>query len=296
MNVLITGGAGFIGSHLCSALVKDKHNVICIDNETTGIKNTINNLLNNSNFLYINGDISKTVYDLNVDIIFNLACPTPPLFVKNNPELVLDSSNYGILNLIKLAKKYNSKLIHISSIKVLEDNLGTNIYTDAKRISETLVSKYDNSIIIRLASVYGPGMLLNDSRVIPQFILKALNNENLIIWGDGTQLDTFAYIDDIISFLINSINYDNELYTIGSKDIISINDLAKIIIKLAHSHSNTEFLNNFSSTRTLNYLQSISIKYNDTINLANGLINTINHFKQYIDTNDLRSSSLKFIL
>jgi UDP-glucuronate decarboxylase len=283
MNILITGGSGFIGSNLCLSLLNHKHNVVCLDNETTGSRITINQLTTNTNFTYI----SKSIYDdlsylnFKIDIIFNLACPTSPLFVKNNPELVIKSSNQGVLNLIQLAKLNNSKLIHISTIRVNEDLPGINIYTDSKRISEELIQKYNNFIIIRLASVFGPNMLINDSRVIPQFIQKSLKNENLTIWGNGNQLDTFAYIDNIINVLINAILYVPGIYTFGSKNVISIKDLAYTIISLTNSSSKIKFLNNFISTRTLNYLNDIHDDYIDIIDLKSGLLNTINYFKEH---------------
>lgn len=279
MNILVTGGAGFIGSNLCRSLIANNYKVICVDNESTGKKNNINELLVNSNFSYISHDISSGVLDLSVDVIFNLACPTPPAFVKNNPELVINSSIQGTKNIIKVAEKNKSKIIHISSVRVLEDPVGANVYSDSKKESEQLISEYDNFIIIRMASVYGPGMLPNDSRVIPQFIQKALNNKSLHIWGDGSQQDTFVYIDDVISFMVNSMLIkETRLCTIGSKVPISIKNLAHKIIKLTNSLSQIEYINGYTSNRTLDFLRDVN-NFHTNISLTTGLINTIKYFK-----------------
>ena len=279
MNIIITGGAGFIGSNLSVALLKH-HNVICVDNEATGNKNNILDLLKFKNFKYVNADISTYNFEnIKADVVFNLACPTPPLFVKNNPELVQRASHEGTINLINFAEKNNSKIVHVSSVRVDEDPVGANVYSDSKRLSEELIKSYKNSTIIRLASVFGPKMMLSDSRVIPQFIQKALKNEDIIIWGTGEQLDTFAYIEDVVTYFINSITSNNGLYTIGSKEPISIKDLANKIIALTNSSSKIQHIPNYTSTRTLNYLDKIDSNFYISVDLISGLQQTVNYFK-----------------
>lgn len=287
MKALITGGAGFIGSNLCSALLNNKNLVVCIDNETTGSSDTINDLNQNENFTYINQDIlnlSEDFFDkFNFDVVFNLACPTPPAFVRDHPNLVKTASIEGAKRLIELIEKKNIKLIHVSTVRVNEDPPGINVYTDSKRYSEELVLGYNNSVIVRLASVYGPNMLKNDSRVIPQFIQKALSNQNLTMWGDGSQLDSFAYIDDVVNFLLFSVSLPYEIYTIGSSVPISIKQLAEKIITVSESKSHIEFINpEFKSARTLNYLNDISFYFKETADLDKGLSKTIDFFSELL--------------
>lgn len=282
MNILVTGGVGFLGSNLCHALLRLNHKVICVDNEITGNINNIKSLFNNSNFIYIKNDIANITFNSNIDIIFNLACPTSPGFVKNNPLLVEKSCNNGLLNIINLAKLYSSKLIHISSVKVNEDSPGVNVYSDSKRISEQLIQElYNDYVIIRLGSTYGPNMLKTDSRVIPQFIYNSLIGNPLTLWG-GNQLDTFMYVDDVINFFIYSLIYSNTITTIGSTESITIKQLANKIIKLSNSKSTINIIDNFMSTRTLNYLRCIDSNFKNTISLDNGLLITINYFKSLL--------------
>jgi len=276
MKILVTGGAGFIGTNLCLQLLRKGHFIDCIDNESTGNYDNIRSCVDNSAFTYIKGSINSTTLNNEYDIIYNLACPTSPSYVKKFPAKVISAAN-GVNNLIQIAKKSKAKLIHLSSIKVLEN---CDVYSSTKKYVEQLIqSNYENSIIIRLSSVYGPNMLDSDSRVIPQFIMNSLLGNPIIIWGDGSQLDSFAYVDDIVHFLINCQKYTNGLYTVGCRELVSIKFLANRIIELSNSKSSIFYHADFKSTRNVDYINHIDSSYSPLWSLTEGLINTIDHFK-----------------
>ena len=221
-NILVTGGAGFVGSHLCKSLIDLGHNVICLDNLLTGSLNNISELIGHPNFEFINHDIIKPFHRNKIDEIYNLACPASPFHYQYNPIKTVKTCTIGVINMLGLAKKNNAKILQASTSEVYGDpkvhpqkeNYYGNVnpvgprscYDEGKRCSETLFMDYYrehdlNIKIVRIFNTYGPNMTKNDGRVVSNFILQALNNENITIYGDGLQTRSFQFIDDLIEGL-----------------------------------------------------------------------------------------------
>ena len=257
-NILVTGGAGFIGSHLCKALIGLSHNVICLDNLFTGSKKNISDLIKNPNFEFVRHDITEPFYRNNIDEIYNLACPASPIHYQYNPIKTIKTCTIGVINMLGLAKKNNAKILQASTSEIYGDpeihpqsesyngNVNTigprSCYDEGKRCSETLFFDYFrehnlNIKIIRIFNTYGPNMAINDGRVISNFINQAISNNHITINGDGNQTRSFQYIDDLINGMIkmmNSVDSFTGPVNIGNPDEISMNDLASIIIELTN--------------------------------------------------------------
>ena len=260
-NILVTGGAGFIGSHLCKVLIELGHKVFCIDNLFTGSIENISKLLNHSNFEFINHDIIEPFYKDNIDEIYNLACPASPKHYQSSPIKTLKTCTVGTVNMLDLAKKCNAKILHASTSEVYGDpeihpqneNYNGNVnpigprscYDEGKRCSETLFMDYHREYnlkikIIRIFNTYGPKMAIGDGRVISNFITQAILNKHITIYGDGEQTRSFQYIDDLINAMILTMNSNDKFIgpvNIGNPNEISINELAQKIIKLTNSKS-----------------------------------------------------------
>ena len=250
MKNLVTGGAGFVGSHLIDRLMRDKEHVICIDNFVTGTKKNINYWINNSNFELINHDIVNPI-ELDVDKIWHLACPASPIHYQINPIKTAKTSFLGTYNMLGMAKKCKAKFLLASTSEVYGDpeihpqseqyNGNVNptgirsCYDEGKRIAESLTSDYmrNHGTDIRIARIfntYGPRMLANDGRVISNFICQALNNKPLTIYGKGLQTRSFCYIDDLVEGLIKLMNASYKYpVNLGNPEEFSIIDLARII-------------------------------------------------------------------
>ena len=247
---LVTGGAGFIGTNLIEYLLRKDQKVICIDDFTSGSKLNIKKWIKNTNFTFIEDDITNNI-DIRADIIWHLACPASPEKYTLNQLKTLKTGFIGTMNMLNLAKKYNSKFLLTSSSEIYGKSLKQtqkelditsdspfnqrSCYVESKRISETLCYQYKDYIDIKIARIfntYGPNMLENDGRVISNFINKALNNEPLIIYGSGNQTRSFCYIDDLIIGLVKLMNSNYNLpINLGNNEEIRIKDLAKIIIQ-----------------------------------------------------------------
>tara|TARA_Y100000766_G_C18896348_1_gene601173 strand:+ start:400 stop:1353 length:954 start_codon:yes stop_codon:yes gene_type:complete len=260
-KILVTGGAGFIGSHLCKALLEKGNYILCLDNLITGSINNILEFKNNPNFEFINHDITKPFYCDEVDEIYNLACPASPNQYQSNPIKTVKTCTIGVINILGLAKKNNAKILQASTSEVYGDpeihpqhekyngNVNTtgfrSCYDEGKRCSETLFMDYKREHnlkikIVRIFNTYGPKMGKDDGRVISNFINQALTNKDLTIFGEGKQTRSFQYIDDLVDGLIKVMNTDDSFtgpINIGNPDEFSINNLAKIIIKLTNSNS-----------------------------------------------------------
>ena len=259
-NILVTGGAGFIGSHLCKALLDLGNNVICLDNLFTGSKDNIFELINSPNFEFVNHDIIKPYYRDNIDEIYNLACPASPIHYQNNPIKTIKTCTIGVINILGLAKKNNAKILQAVPVKFTEilksspmENYNGNVnpigprscYDEGKRCSETLFMDYHREHnlkikIIRIFNTYGPNMANNDGRVISNFILQAIKGNKLTINGDGTQTRSFQYVDDLIEGMIKMMS-TNDHFTgpinLGNPNEISMNKLASLIVELSNSKS-----------------------------------------------------------
>ncbi|MDR2384271.1 MAG: SDR family oxidoreductase [Tannerella sp.] len=263
-KILITGGAGFIGSHLCDRLIKEGCDVICLDNYFTGSKDNVRHLIGNDRFELVRHDITTSYY-AEVDKVFNLACPASPVNYQHNPIKTLKTSIYGALNMLGLAKRLKAKILHASTSEVYGDptihpqvesywgNVNPigirSCYDEGKRAAETLCMDYHRQHgikikIIRIFNTYGPRMDKNDGRVVSNFIVQALCGKNITIYGDGLQTRSFQYIDDLVEGMIRMMNTGDDFtgpVNIGNPEEFSMLELASEVIKLTGSKSKIIF-------------------------------------------------------
>ncbi len=259
-RILITGGAGFIGSHLCERLINEGHDVICLDNYFTGSKDNIRHLLDNHNFELVRHDITSP-YFAEVDEVYNLACPASPPYYQYNPIKTMKTSIYGAMNTLGLAKRIRAKILQASTSEVYGDPevhpqpesywghvnpIGIrSCYDEGKRAAETLFMDYyrQNGVrikIIRIFNTYGPRMNPNDGRVVSNFIMQALRNEDITIYGTGLQTRSFQYIDDLIEGMTRMMaTGDNFIgpVNIGNPGEFTMLELAQKVIDLTNSRS-----------------------------------------------------------
>jgi len=264
-QVLVTGGAGFLGSHLCSRLIKDGNNVICVDNFYTSSKENITHLLPLANFKLINHDVSSPLF-IEVDEIYNLACPASPIHYQRDPIQTTKTSVLGAINMLDLANRANARIFQASTSEVYGDPLvhpqtenywgnvnpiGTrSCYDEGKRCAETLFFDYYRQYALqikvgRIFNTYGPGMLPNDGRVVSNFIMQALQNKPLTIYGDGNQTRSFCYVDDLIEAFIQFMGTKETLtgpLNLGNPSEFTIRELAESILKITNSSSKLNFL------------------------------------------------------
>ena len=312
-TIVITGGAGFIGSHLCSRLSMLGHKIICIDNLFTGSFRNIKHLTEHSNFEFINHDIVQPIYLDNVDEIYNLACPASPIHYNINPIKTIKTCTLGVINMLGLAKKNNSKILLASTSEIYgdpeihpqtEDYFGNvnpigprSCYDEGKRCSETLFMDYHREHnlkikIIRIFNTYGPNMAVNDGRVVSNFINQALHNKDLTINGNGNQTRSFQYIDDLISGMIKMMNTGNDFIgpiNIGNPNEISMNNLASAIMDLTNSKSQIIYQDlpkDDPKRRNPDIsLAKNKLNWKPLYNLETGLLKTINYFKKINEIN-----------
>ena len=312
-NILVTGGAGFIGSHLCKALLGLGHSVICLDNLFTGSKNNIADLMDNTNFEFVNHDITEPYYRDNIDEIYNLACPASPIHYQYNPIKTVKTCTIGVINVLGLAKNNNAKILQASTSEVYGDanvhpqhekyNGNVNpigmrsCYDEGKRCSETLFMDYyrEHNLkikIIRIFNTYGPNMAKDDGRVISNFVTQAIRDEAITIYGDGNQTRSFQYIDDLIEAMIRMMDTDNNFIgpiNIGNPHEISMNKLASKILRLTNSNSKIIFKDlPEDDPKRRNPEISLAINKLDwtpSYSLESGLSNTINYFKNLNEIN-----------
>lgn len=307
-NILVTGGAGFIGSHLCKALLNLGNKVICIDNLFTGSKDNIHDLMDHPNFEFVNHDIIKPYYRDNIDEIYNLACPASPIHYQYNPIKTIKTCTVGVINILGLAKKNNAKILQASTSEVYGDpevhpqpevyngnvnSIGLrSCYDEGKRCSETLFMDYYRIHklrikIIRIFNTYGPNMAINDGRVVSNFIFQAIRGKNITINGDGNQTRSFQFIDDLINGMIKMMDSKESFIgpvNIGNPNEISIKTLANKILKLTKSKSKLVFQDlpqDDPKRRMPDITLAIKkLKWQPTIDLNLGLKKTINYFKK----------------
>lgn len=259
-RILVTGGAGFIGSHLCERLVNEGNDVICLDNFFTGSKDNIRHFLSNNQFELVRHDVTRE-YLAEVDQIYNLACPASPVHYQYNPVKTIETSVIGVTNMLELAKQCNATILQASTSEVygnptihpqIESYWGNvnpigirSCYDEGKRCAETLMMDYHRQCkvdirIVRIFNTYGPNMSLNDGRVISNFIVQALNNQDITIYGEGLQTRSFCYVSDLVEGLIKMMNNSQHFIgpvNIGNPAERTILDLAKIIIEMTNSKS-----------------------------------------------------------
>jgi UDP-glucuronate decarboxylase len=259
VRALVTGGAGFLGSHLCERLLKDGHEVICLDNFFSGKRQNIAHLVPNPNFELIRHDVVEPIL-LEVDRIFHLACPASPVHYQYNPVKTIKTSVMGTINMLGLAKRVRARILLTSTSEVYGDPeehpqtesywghvnpIGVrSCYDEGKRVAECLMMDYhrQNNVdirIVRIFNTYGPRMAINDGRVVSNFCVAALRGENLEIFGDGEQTRSFAYVDDLIDALARMMNQEKHIgpINIGNPDEFTIKELASMAIELARSSS-----------------------------------------------------------
>ena len=306
-NILITGGAGFIGSHLCKRLLNDGNKIICLDNLFTGSKKNISDLIDNSDFEFITHDITKPFYREGIDQIYNLACPASPIHYQINPIKTVKTCTIGVINMLGLAKKNNAKILQASTSEVYGDPdihpqtekyngnvnpLGNrSCYDEGKRCSETLFMDYfrEHNLkikIVRIFYTYGPNMAINDGRVVSNFINQALNQKEITINGNGNQTRSFQYIDDLIDGMIKMMSSENNFIgpvNLGNPNEISISDLASKVLELTKSNSDIIY-NDLPQDDPKRRNPDISLanrmlNWNPKCDLQDGLLNTIKYFK-----------------
>ena len=263
-RILVTGGAGFVGSHLCERLLKEGNEVICLDNFFTGTKKNIAHLLGNPYFELIRHDVTMPFYS-EVEEIYNLACPASPIHYQHNPIKTVKTSVMGAINMLGLAKRIKAKILQASTSEVYgdpqvhpqtEDYWGyvnpvgeRSCYDEGKRSAETLFMDYhlQNQVrikIVRIFNTYGPRMQPDDGRVVSNFIVHALQGEDIVIHGDGSQTRCFQYISDLVEALIRTMNTMEEFIgpvNIGNPEEMSIISLAEKIISMTGSNSKIDF-------------------------------------------------------
>jgi UDP-glucuronate decarboxylase len=305
MKILVTGGAGFIGSNLCRKLLEKGHKVIALDNFFTGTKENISGLDEFNNFEFIEHDINEK-FDITADRIYNLACPASPIHYTQDPVQTTKTNVIGMINVLELAKKSGATVLQASTSEIYGDpeihpqhedyngNVNTlgprACYDEGKRCSETLCMDYkrqhDADIkIVRIFNTYGPGMYKDDGRVVSNFIVQALKNEPLTVYGDGTQTRSFQYVDDCIDGLIKTMELSgfSGPVNIGNPDEITIKELAERIISLTGSNSEIIYKNlpvdDPKRRRPDISLAKKMLSWEPKVDLKTGLQKTADYFK-----------------
>ncbi len=302
MNIVITGGSGFVGSYLCEKLINDGHEIIVVDNLLTGSTENINHLMHNENFSFIEHDVQNHIEIENkVDYVLHFASAASPKAYTEHPVNTLKAGSVGTINTLGLAKKHDAEYLLASTSEVYGDplispqneeywgNVNPNgersMYDEAKRFAEAAVATYSRSYdlktkIVRIFNTYGPRMQLNDGRVVTNFIVQALKNENITIYGDGSQTRSFSYVEDTVAGIIslmNSSEYD--VFNIGNPNEMTVGQLAEKIIELTDSTSQIKYLelpNDDPKQRKPDITKAkTKLNWEPKVNLEDGLTKTI---------------------
>ena len=308
MRILVTGGAGFIGSHLCERLISEGNEVLCLDNFFTGRRENIFHLLDNPRFELLRHDVTEPIL-LEVDQIYNLACPASPVHYQYNPVKTVKTNVMGTINMLGLAKRVHARILQASTSEVYgdpekhpqtEDYWGNvnpigirSCYDEGKRLAETLMTDYhrQNKVDIRIARIfntYGPRMLEDDGRVVSNFIVQALRGEPLTLYGEGEQTRSFCYVDDLIEGLIRLMNVEglHHPVNLGNPGEFTIKQLAEEVIKTCGSQSGFAYLplpadDPRQRKPDITRAQS-SLGWNPTIPLREGLKRTVEDFRSRV--------------
>lgn len=306
-KILVTGGAGFLGSHLCERLLNDGHDVLCVDNFFTGSKENIAHLVSNPYFEVMRHDVTFPLY-VEVDEIYNLACPASPIHYQHDPVQTTKTSVHGAINMLGLAKRVNAKIFQASTSEVYGDPevhpqpesywgkvnpIGIrSCYDEGKRCAETLFFDYhrqhDLDIkVARIFNTYGPRMHPNDGRVVSNFIVQALTGENITIYGDGSQTRSFCYVQDLIEGFVRLMNSPEGLtgpINLGNPGEFSMLQLAELTLKLTQSKAKIKFMplpQDDPKQRQPNIdVAKKELDWEPTIALEAGLVKTIDYFKK----------------
>jgi UDP-glucuronate decarboxylase len=308
MRILVTGGAGFIGSHLCERLIGEGNEVLCLDNFFTGRRENIFNLLDNPRFELMRHDVTEPIL-LEVDQIYNLACPASPVHYQYNPVKTVKTSVMGAINMLGLAKRVRARILQASTSEVYgdplvhpqtEDYWGNvnpiglrSCYDEGKRLAETLMTDYhrQNNVDIRIARIfntYGPRMLEDDGRVVSNFIVQALRGQPLTLYGEGEQTRSFCYVDDLIEGLMRLMNTEglHEPVNLGNPGEFTIKQLAEEVIKTCGSQSGFSYLplpaDDPRQRKPDITRAQTALGWNPTIKLREGLKRTVEDFRKRV--------------
>lgn len=306
-RILITGGAGFLGSHLCDRLIEEGNDVICLDNLFTGAKDNIRRLLGNDHFEFIRHDVTIPI-SLEVDQIYNLACPASPVHYQYNPIKTGKTNVFGAYHMLGLAKRVNARMLQASTSEVYGDPkvhpqpeqyrgyvnpIGIrSCYDEGKRMAETFCFDYHRNLgveikVIRIFNTYGPRMSIHDGRVVSNFIVQALKGEDITIYGDGSQTRSFCYVDDLIDGMVRLMNSSSEFTgpcNIGNPMEFTMLELADMVIRLTGSKSKITFQplpqDDPVHRRPVIDLAKKELGWEPAVGLEQGLMKTIEYFRR----------------
>ena len=308
-RILITGGAGFLGSHLCERLLNEDNDIVCLDNFYTGNKDNITDFLANPHFELIRHDIINPVY-LEVDEIYNLACPASPMHYQLNPIKTIKANVIGVINVLGIAKRAKAKILQASTSEVYGDPemhpqnesywgrvnpIGIrSCYDEGKRAAECLMMDYRrqngvNTKIVRIFNTYGPRMAIKDGRVVSNFIIQALQGTDITVYGDGSHTRSFCYVADMVEGLIRMMNGADDFYgpvNLGNPEEFTILELARLIIKLTKSASKIIFqplpMDDPTQRKPDITLAGNKLGWKPKVDLEKGLKNTIEYFRDIL--------------
>lgn len=308
MKILVTGGAGFIGSHLCEYLLKNGDEILCLDNFFTGSKKNIEHLLDNKKFEMIRHDIVDPI-KLEVEQVYNLACPASPVHYQYNPIKTIKCSTVGMVNMLGLAKRTKARILQASTSEVYGDPLEhpqketywgnvnpigiRSCYDEGKRAAETLCMDYhrQNGVdarIIRIFNTYGPRMAPDDGRVVSNFIVQALRGDDLTIYGDGSQTRSFCYVDDLVEGIYKMMNQDNFIgpVNLGNPGEFTIKELAEKVLRLTGSRSKIIYkdlpADDPKQRKPDISLAKKKLNWEPRVKVEEGLVKTIEYFENII--------------
>jgi UDP-glucuronate decarboxylase len=312
MRILVTGGAGFIGSHLCDKLIQNGNDVICVDNFFTGTKDNVLHLIDNPRFEIIRHDITQSIL-LEVDQIYHFACPASPVHYQYNPVKTIKTSVMGTINMLGLAKRVKARILLASTSEVYGDpevqpqvesywgNVNPigirSCYDEGKRVAETLMMDYhrQNKVdikIVRIFNTYGPRMALNDGRVVSNFIIQALKGEDITIYGNGEQTRSFQYVDDLLDGVMKMMVKDDFIGPInmGNPNEFTMLELAKEILSITNSKSKLVFkplpADDPTQRKPSIELAKNKLDWEPSIQLIEGLHKTIKYFEDCLKINE----------
>jgi len=308
-QILVTGGAGFIGSHLCERLLKEGHEVLCVDNFFTGSRQNVAHLLDNKNFEILRHDITFPLY-VEVDEVYNLACPASPVHYQFNPAQTTKTSVMGAINMLGLAKRLRVPILQASTSEVYGDPtvhpqpeiywgnvnpIGPRAcYDEGKRCAETLFFDYHRQHgldikVIRIFNTYGPRMHPNDGRVVSNFIVQALKNEDITVYGNGTQTRSFCYIDDLVDGMMRMMNTEKGFtgpVNLGNPSEFTILELAEMVVALTGSKSRIVFKplpeDDPKQRKPVIDLAEEKLNWAPKVKLQDGLKRTIEYFEKVL--------------
>lgn len=316
-TILVTGGAGFLGSHLCDRLIADGHDVICVDNFFTGAKQNIEHLIGHRRFELMRHDVTFPLY-VEVDQIYNLACPASPVHYQHDPVQTTKTSVHGAINMLGLAKRLKCRIFQASTSEVYGDPVihpqtesywgnvnpigSRSCYDEGKRCAETLFFDYyrQHQLEIKVARIfntYGPRMHPNDGRVVSNFIVQALKGQPITIYGDGSQTRSFCYVDDLIEGFVRLMDGPKELtgpVNLGNPGEFSIQELARLVIETAGSRSQIIYLplpqDDPKQRQPDIALAKRQLDWQPTIALSDGLKHTVTYFDRLLSSSDVSAS------